>query len=401
MGRTATNSPLDFVVVGAGLVGLATARALQARFPDAGVEVLEKEDRVSAHQSGHNSGVIHSGLYYKPGTSKAILAIEGHRRMLEFCQEHGIRHEVCGKVVVATDPSELDRLQELYRRGGENGVQDLREIGPEELKEIEPAASGIAAVHVPGSAICDYPGVAEQLKSDIETKDGVVRLSTRVTGARRESDAWVIETSGGDLRAKFVVTCAGLQSDRAARLFGSNPKTRIVPFRGDYCELVESSRSLVRGLIYPVPDPKFPFLGVHLTKMVDGSVECGPNAVLALAREVYTRTGFKLSDAWNTMTYGGALKLFAKNMRTGLGEIKRAYSLPSFARSLSRLVPSLTTEHIQRAGAGIRAQAVSPDGQLVHDFQFERGENALHVLNAPSPAATACLAIGDSIAAQV
>lgn len=355
-------------IVGGGIVGLATAWALRDLRP----VVFEKERSVGRHQTGHNSGVIHSGIYYKPGSYKAKLCVDGADRMRRFCREHSIPHEICGKVIVATDPSELPRLEELHRRGTANGVA-VERISPERLKEIEPHARGIAALHVPGTGIVDYVAVARTLASAVEVR----------TGIRVESTS--------QLRAKLVINCAGLHSDRLAR-----SRTKIVPFRGEYYELHRTS--LVKGLIYPVPDPAFPFLGVHFTRMVGGGVEAGPNAVLAFRREGYRWGDFSLRDTLETLGYRGFRRLARKHWRMGLMEIWRSWSKPAFVRALQRLVPEVRSEDLVPAGAGVRAQALDPEGSLVEDFRIEERPGEIHVLNAPSPAATASLAIGEHIA---
>ena len=358
-------------IVGGGIVGLATAYALRDVHP----VVFEKEREVGLHQTGHNSGVIHSGIYYKPGSSKARLSVEGGRLLREFCRDQGIQTETCGKVVVATDPSELPRLEELHRRAAANGVT-VERIGPERLKEIEPHARGIAALHVPGTGIVDYGQVARKLAEFVEVRRGV-----RVGSAR-------------SLGAKLVINCAGLHSDRLAR-----SRIRIVPFRGEYYRLRRTS--LVRGLIYPVPDPSFPFLGVHFTRMVGGGVEAGPNAVLALRREGYRWRDVSVRDALETLAYPGFRRLVRRHWRMGLVEVWRSWSKRAFVRALQRLVPEVVEDDLERAGAGVRAQALDPDGTLVEDFRIEERPGEIHVLNAPSPAATASLAIGAFIAARV
>ena len=358
-------------IVGGGIVGLATAYALRDRNP----VVFEKEREVGAHQTGHNSGVIHSGLYYKPGSSKAKLCVDGARRLQEFCREHGIRYEICGKVVVATEAAELPRLDELQRRAGANGVP-VERISPERLREIEPEARGIAALHVPGTGIADYVGVAKKLASFVEVRRGV-----RVDDVRA-------------LGAELVINCAGLHSDRLAR-----SRTKIVPFRGEYYTLKRTS--LVRGLIYPVPDPAFPFLGVHFTRMVGGGVEAGPNAVLALKREGYRWSDISVRDALETFAYPGFRILAKRHWRMGLREVWRSWSKAAFLESLQRLVPAVRMEDLEPGGSGVRAQALDPDGAMVDDFRIERRPGQIHVLNAPSPAATASLAIGAYIASLV
>jgi L-2-hydroxyglutarate oxidase len=358
-------------IVGGGIVGLATAYALRDLRP----VVFEKERRVGLHQTGHNSGVIHSGIYYKPGSHKARLCVEGARLMREFCRDQGIPHEICGKVIVATEAAELPRLEELERRAVANGVA-VERIGPERLREIEPHARGIAALQVPGTGIVDYAAVARKLAESVEVRTGV-----RVESVRQ-------------LGAKLVINCAGLHSDRLAR-----SRIRIVPFRGEYYELRRTS--LVRGLIYPVPDPAFPFLGVHFTRMVGGGVEAGPNAVLAFKREGYRWSDFSLRDTLETLAYPGFRRLARRHWRMGLMEVWRSLSKRAFVRALQRLVPEVAAEDLEPAGAGVRAQALDPGGTLVDDFRIEERPGEIHVLNAPSPAATASLAIGAFIAQRV
>ena len=358
-------------IVGGGIVGLATAYALRRLKP----VVFEKEPRLAAHQTGHNSGVIHSGIYYRPGSHKARLCVEGARRMVEFCREHGIRHEICGKVIVATEEEELPRLDGLVRRGRENGVA-IERIGPDRLREIEPHCRGIGAIHIPGGGIADYPGVARKLAEFVEVRTGI-----RVNDVR-------------DLKADLVINCAGLFSDRLAR-----SRLKIIPFRGEYYHV--RRESLVRGLIYPVPDPNFPFLGVHFTKQVGGGVEAGPNAVLAFKREGYRWRDVSLRDTLDTLGYPGFRRLVRRYWRMGTLEVWRSLYRPAFLKSCRRLIPDLRDDDLVRAGAGVRAQALDEDGSLLDDFRIERRPGVIHVLNAPSPAATASLAIGDHIASLV
>ena len=384
----------DVAVIGGGLVGLATAMALAERGAD--VTVLEAEDRLAAHQSGHNSGVIHSGLYYKPGSLKARLCVEGARALWSFCEEEGIATLRCGKLVVATREEELPRLDELERRGQANGLSGLRRLGAEEIREVEPHAAGIAALHVPETGIVDYPAVAQAYARRIERRGGRILMQARVTSFRSEGWGLVIGTSAGLISCDGVVNCAGLQSDRVARLCGAEPDVRIVPFRGEYYELARTE--LVRGLIYPVPDPRFPFLGVHLTRMIGGGVEAGPNAVLALKREGYRWTDVSVRDSLATAGWPGFWSLAARFWKIGFYEVWRSLVKSAFVRDLQRLVPAIRSEDIQRAGAGVRAQALERNGALVDDFRIVETERAVHVLNAPSPGATASIAIGRAIA---
>lgn len=394
-------SACDVAVVGGGLVGLATARALLLARPHLAVVLLEKEARVAAHQSGHNSGVIHSGLYYAPGSAKARTSVAGAAAMRRFCAEHGLAVEECGKVVVATREDELPALAELARRGRENGVADLAEIGPDRLREIEPHAAGIRALHVPHAAIVDYVRVAEALAAEVARLGGEVRLGAEVRSIRQRPRKLLLDTARGELECGFLVGCAGLHSDRLARLEGAEPEARIAPFRGEYYELVPERRSLVRGLIYPVPDARFPFLGVHFTRMIGGGVEAGPNAVLALAREGYRRTDADARDLAELIAFPGFWRMAARYWKTGLAEQWRSLSKRAFTAALARLVPDVRAEDLEPAGSGVRAQALLPSGRLADDFRIVERARALHVVNAPSPAATASLAIGAEIAARV
>ena len=395
---TSLDGTCDAVVVGGGLLGLSTGMALARG--GRRVVVLEAEERLAAHQSGHNSGVIHSGLYYKPGSLKATLCVEGARAMVRFCEEEGIAWERCGKLVVATDPEEIPRLDELERRGKANGLQGVRRLGPEEIREVEPFAAGIAALHVPETGIADYPAVARAYGRRIETAGGRVLTGARLTGVRRDGSGLVAETTRGAFACALLVNCAGLQADRVARLCGAEPDVRICPFRGEYYDLVPERRSLVRGLIYPVPDPRFPFLGVHLTRRVDGTVEAGPNAVLALKREGYRWRDVSLRDAASVAAWPGFWHLARRFMGIGVYEVRRSLSKGLFVRDLQRLVPEIRPEDVHRAGSGVRAQALDAKGGLLDDFRIVRSERAVHVLNAPSPGATASIPIGERIAAM-
>ncbi|MFP5288595.1 MAG: L-2-hydroxyglutarate oxidase [Thermoanaerobaculia bacterium] len=390
----------DIAVIGGGLVGLAAAMALAAR-GDLSVAVLEAEDRLAFHQSGHNSGVIHSGLYYKPGSLKASLCVEGARALYRLCEEEGIAHERCGKLVVATREDEIPRLEELERRGRANGLAGVRRLAAGEIAGVEPHAAGIAALFVPETGIVDYAGVARAYARRIEAGGGTVLTGARVTGVRKNGSGLAVETVRGAVSCGFLVNCAGLQSDRVARLCGAEPDVRIIPFRGEYYDLAPESRGLVRGLIYPVPDPRFPFLGVHLTRRVDGTVEAGPNAVLAWRREGYRKGSFLPEDAASTLSWPGFWRLAMRFWRTGTYEVRRSFSKAVFVRDLRRLVPALRSEDVHPAGSGVRAQAVDRRGGLVDDFRIAASERALHVLNAPSPGATASIAIGRRIAEMV
>lgn len=393
-----TDSIFDMAIVGGGIVGLATGRALLERHPSLRLTVLEKEAEVAAHQTGHNSGVIHSGIYYRPGSLKARLCVEGARRMIEFCQSHGIRYELCGKVIVATEERELGPLEELYRRGTASGVPGLRKIVPDELRDIEPHAAGIAALHSPGTGIVDYREVARAIAADLERRGAVIATGSGVLAIDRDGSHLRIQTARGEVTARHLINCAGLYSDAVARKMGVRPDVQIVPFRGEYYFLRPQRRHLVRGLIYPVPDPRLPFLGVHLTRTVHGEVEAGPNAVLAFAREGYAWSRIRPEELWETLSYRGFRALAARHWRTGLYEMYRSLSKAEFVRSLQRLAPEIRPEDVAPGGAGVRAQAVDGEGRLVDDFRIVETPGAIHVLNAPSPAATASLAIGAHIA---
>lgn len=391
----------DVAIVGGGIVGLATAHELQRRRPGVRVVVLEKEERVGAHQTGHNSGVIHSGLYYAPGSLKARTCREGYARLLRFCGEHGIPHEVCGKVVVATEPDEVPRLEALAERGAANGLAGISRLGPAGIRDHEPHCEGLAGLHVPQTGIVDYPAMARRLAELVVAAGGEVRTATPAVDLRDDGDATIVVTPSGDVRARAVVTCAGLQSDLVARRTEPDLDLRIIPFRGEYHELVPWARRLVRHLIYPVPDPAFPFLGVHFTRRVDGTVECGPNAVVAFAREGYRKTDVSPREIAGIVAWPGFRRIARRYWRTGLGEYRRSFSRRAFVAALARLVPEIRVEDLRPAGAGVRAQACARDGGLLDDFDIRHAGRVVHVCNAPSPAATASLAIGDAIAARV
>jgi L-2-hydroxyglutarate oxidase len=394
---------VDVLVVGAGIVGLATARAVQQARPGCTVAVVEKESAPARHQSGRNSGVVHAGVYYAPGSDKARMCTAGRSSMIEYCREHGIAHAVCGKVVVAVDEEERTRLAELAQRTRANGVR-AEIIDRDRLREIEPHAAGVAALHVPETGIADFPGVCRSLAAEIEAAGGRLVLDTEVRGGTERDDRLVVETSRDPIAARRVVTCAGLQADRLAEAL-SGPEgsagLRVVPFRGEYYALAATRDHLVRTLIYPVPDPQFPFLGVHLTRGIDGHVHVGPNAVLALAREGYSWRELELADVRETLRFPGFRKLAGQHWRYGAGEMARSVSRRRFTRALQRLVPEVRARDLERAPSGVRAQAIRADGTLVDDFAFQQCGRALHVLNAPSPAATAALEIGKTIASRL
>lgn len=390
-----------FGIIGGGLVGLATAIKLKRRLPAAEVMVWEKESSPGQHQSTHNSGVLHAGLYYKPGSLKARLAVQGIREMTAFCQEHGISHNICGKVVVATDEVEKTRLKTLVERGVANGLSGLESLGPEQLREMEPMASGIAAVHVPEEGIVDYKQVVEAMKNVFQGLGGVLRLSCQARELRLRSGEWTFVSEEREEQCDFLVNCAGLHSDRVARMAGETPSTMIVPFRGEYFQLRQEVASRLKKLIYPVPDPTFPFLGVHLTRLIHGGVEAGPNAVLALAREGYKGTDVNLRDLTEALTFPGLWRFLATHPKMCARELHTSLSKSRFCRELQKLTPEVQESDLMDGGAGVRAQAMTPDGTLVQDFDFIEREHALHVINAPSPGATASLAIGQHIVDNV
>ncbi|GAA6619900.1 L-2-hydroxyglutarate oxidase [Scytonema sp. NUACC26] len=390
----------DFAIIGGGIVGLSTGMALGKRYPNARILVLEKESQWAFHQTGNNSGVIHSGIYYKPGSFKAKFCHDGCRTMVEFCQEHGIDYEVCGKVIVATDKEELPRLENLYQRGLENGI-DVRRITAEEVKEYEPHVKSVGGIFVSSTGIVSYKQVCFKYAEIIRQQGGDLRLNTKVERIVKSGNHQVLETNTGSFVTRFVINCAGLQSDRVAKMGKVDPQAKIVPFRGEYYELTPEKRSLVKGLIYPVPNPDFPFLGVHFTRMIDGTVHAGPNAVLSLKREGYHKTDFDLRDFAEVMTYPAFWKLAAKYADEGMKEIIRSFSKAVFTKSLQKLIPEVKSEDLVPTHAGVRAQALMNDGKLVDDFLVVRGENSVHVCNAPSPAATSSIEIGKYIVAQI
>jgi len=391
-------STYDVAVIGAGIVGLATALALTERRPDLRLAVLDKEGQVAAHQTGHNSGVIHAGLYYKPGSLKAKMAVEGARRMIEFCQEQDLPYDLCGKVVVATSEEEVPRLETLYERGTANGVPGLTKIRGEQIPEYEPHATGVSGLWSPNTGIVDYLAVTQRYAEIVQQRGTKLRLNTEVTAIQERPGDLILETSQGAFHSRTVVNCGGLQSDLIAKMTGDTHGLRIVPFRGEYYELEPSSQSLVRGLIYPVPDPRFPFLGVHFTKKIYDAVEAGPNAVLAFAREGYKKTDIDPAYLARLLTFRGFWIMGAHYWQTGLAEMYRSYNKRAFVKALQALVPEISVDDVRRGGAGVRAQAMDNQGNLLDDFSFIEGPRAVHVLNAPSPAATASLVIGEAIA---
>ncbi len=392
-----TDSRYDVIIIGGGAVGLGVALEITRRFPRQKLLLVEKEDKVACHQSGHNSGVIHSGVYYKPGSLKARLCVAGAAAMVDFCREHGISHNVCGKVIVATNEDERPRLEELRIRGEANGLTGLRLIGSEELRELEPHASGLQALLVPSTGVTDYALVCEKYAQLIVASGGTVRTSVAVTGIQRSAQEIVVETNMGAFATSAVINCAGLYSDRIARMAGDDPGIMIMPFRGEYYDLTPERSSLVRALIYPVPDPRFPFLGVHFTRRITGRVDAGPNAVLALAREGYRHSDINARDLASSLAFPGFWRMAGKHWRNALGEWHRSLSKRAFVRALERLLPEIRESDLVPGGSGVRAQALKPDGALVDDFQFVPSGKILHVLNVPSPAATASLVIGKTI----
>lgn len=389
----------DIAIIGGGCVGLATAYKINSRYPHLKIAVLEKEDRVSAHQTGRNSGVIHSGIYYKPGSYKAKNCVDGRRELVAFAQKHGIKHDICGKIIVATQEDELAHMNKVYQNGIANGVEDIRLITAQEIKDIEPYCEGIAGIWVGCTGIIDYVGFTEKLAELLTSQFAGSRvfLNTEAKDFIKDGDKTIIKTNRQNVEAKYIIACAGLQSDRIAQKEGTGTDTAIVGFRGDYYDLSETGRAKVNNLIYPVPNPQFPFLGVHFTRMVNESVECGPNAVFVFKREGYSKTAFSLTDTAAALSYSGTWKFFAKHWRFGLDEYRGAFSKSYFLKRLQKLIPSLTLEDIQPGRAGVRAMALSQAGNMIDDFKIEARHNAIHVLNAPSPAATAALAIGEAV----
>jgi L-2-hydroxyglutarate oxidase LhgO len=391
----------QIAVIGGGIVGLAVALELQRKHPHLRTVVLEKEHGVAQHQTSHNSGVIHSGLYYKPGSLKARLCVEGTAAMVQFCKEQGIPYSICGKVIVATDEPELPALDELMQRGRANGVPGLRLLGAEEIRELEPHAAGIRGIHAPGTGITDFRLVAEKYAELINSSGGEVLTNAAVEKITSTADEIILDTARATVRARYAINCAGLFSDRIAKMAGAELGLRIIPFRGEYYELVPSKHHLVRALIYPVPDVRFPFLGVHFTKRIDGGTEAGPNAVLAFKREGYSRTSFNLRDAAGTFAFPGFWKLATHFWKMGLYETFRSWNKRAFTKALQRLLPELEERDIRPSGSGVRAQALDASGKLLDDFCFVHQDRMLHVCNVPSPAATASLVIGREIVAAV
>ncbi|HRH37685.1 MAG TPA: L-2-hydroxyglutarate oxidase [Flavobacteriales bacterium] len=392
----------DVVIVGGGIVVAATLYKLQSQFPAMRILLLEKEKALADHQTGNNSGVIHSGIYYKPGSYKAKNCVEGRHELVAFAKQHGVKHDICGKLIVATDKEELPRLEKIYERGVANGIEQMERVDARAIKEIEPFCDGIAGVRVGCTGIIDFRAATNKMAELAMAlqPESRVALGEEFLSIASSDQGSTVRTSKGTYRTRFAIFCGGLQSDRLAKADGAHVKEHIVGFRGDYYELTEQGKHKVKHLIYPVPDPRFPFLGVHFTRMTDGSIECGPNAVFTFKREGYGKTDFDMKDTWDALSYGGTWKLFFKNMSYGIDEYRRAFSKKLFLKTLKRLIPSLTMEDIEPGRAGVRAMLLGTDGEMVDDFRIERKGNHIHVLNAPSPAATAALAIGGHIVAM-
>ncbi len=389
----------DIAVIGGGIVGLASAYKIQKNHPDLTIALIEKENRVSPHQTGHNSGVIHSGIYYQPGSYKAKTCVDGRRQLVKFAEQYHVDYDVCGKVIVATDESELPFMNKIFSNGQQNGVEDIRKISAEEIKEIEPYVVGIEGIWVGSAGIIDYVGVSEKLAELIPqiNPKSAIKLSHEVLSFDKDDKSNIIKTSQGNVRANKMVFCGGLQSDRLAKKQGVQMKEKIVGFRGDYYELTEQAKHMVRNLVYPVPNPAFPFLGVHFTRMTNGEIECGPNAVFTFKREGYKKTDFNLKDTLDALSYSGTWKLFKENWRFGIDEYRRAFSKQRFLKTLQRLIPSLEMDDLKPGRSGVRAMLLNLNGDTKDDFRIEYGHDSIHVLNAPSPAATAALAIGDAV----
>jgi L-2-hydroxyglutarate oxidase len=387
----------DIAIIGGGIVGLATAMAILKRSAQSLI-VLEAENRIAAHQTGNNSGVIHSGIYYKPGSLKAINCVQGRLAMYDFCEAHNILVDNCGKVIVATREDELPSLQRVFERGQANGLKGIRLLKPEEIKELEPHAAGIAGIHVPQTGIVDYIGVCNAYAEIINNAGGIIQTNSRVTGFRKVGSEFVLSTPQGEVTCRNLINCGGLQSDRIAKMCGLDPGLQILPFRGEYFEVILEKQYLVKNLIYPVPDTRFPFLGVHFTRMVKGGIEAGPNAVLAFKREGYKMSSISLRDMAQYALYSGFWQMGIKYWKTGFGEFYRSFNKAAFVKALQRLLPELQEADVHRSGAGVRAQALDPKGNMVDDFSIVEAQHMVHVLNAPSPAATASISIGESIA---
>lgn len=391
----------DITIVGGGIVGLATAYQLLNINSSLSVLLLEKESEVAKHQTGNNSGVIHSGIYYKPGSLKAKNCIEGYNLLLNFCEENSVPYEICGKIIVATEESQLKQLEMLYERGNANGLKGIKYLTKEELKEYEPYVAGIKGLHVPQTGIINYKNVSSKLKKIIEAKGVEIKFNNAVKNIKKENNNYFIETNSGNYKTKYLVTCGGLMSDRLAKMTHPEIDFRIIPFRGEYYKLKKEKEYLIKNLIYPVPDPAFPFLGVHFTRMLDGGIEAGPNAVLAFKREGYKKQDFNIKDTFETFSWYGFHSIIKKYWKTGLEEFYRSFSKKTFVKELKKLIHEVEEVDLEPGGAGVRAQACHKSGGLIDDFLFVEGERILHVCNAPSPAATSSLAIGKTIADKV
>lgn len=391
----------DYIVIGAGIVGLSTAWKLSLKYPDACIAVLEKEDRVAAHQTGRNSGVIHSGIYYQPGSRKAKNCLNGRHQLVEFCRKYGVEHDVCGKVIVGTKDEEISRLKKIYERGLKNGIEGIRLISRNELHEIEPYVSGVQAIHVPCAGIVDFAGVCKKLQQLLEQGGNRIIFDSKVTGIFGNNGTVTVSTDREIYTTSFLINCGGLYCDHLAESAGVSSPIKIVPFRGEYFELAEEAQKKVNGLIYPLPNPEFPFLGVHFTRMAGGGVECGPNAVFAFKREGYSKFSFNFKETIETVDFPGFWKLAGKHWKMGLDEMYRSFSKKAFLKNLQELIPSIEADDLIPSPSGVRAMALKPDGEILDDFHFETRHRQVHVLNAPSPAATAGLAIGDEIVEQV
>ncbi|MCW9707655.1 L-2-hydroxyglutarate oxidase [Fodinibius salsisoli] len=390
----------DFTIIGAGIVGLSTAYKISESYPDLNILVLEKEGHVAAHQTGNNSGVIHSGIYYKPKSYRAKNCVDGRHQLVDFCQEHDVDHEICGKVIVATEEEDIPRLKGIFETGQINGIEGIKMIDPDEVNEIEPYVSSVKGIHVPCSGIVDYIGVCEKLRELIEARGNEVRFNQEVQNIKQDGADLTVQTKTDQFQSRYLINCAGLYSDHVAKSAGVRPNMQIVPFRGEYFELKPEAQHFVNGLIYPMPNPAFPFLGVHFTKMVHDTIECGPNAVFAFKREGYDKISFDLEETIETLNFSGFWKLAKQHWKMGLEEWYRSFSKRAFVKDLQKLVPAIRPHHLKHSPSGVRAMALKPNGEILDDFQFETTENEIHVLNAPSPAATAGLAIGDEILAR-
>ncbi|MFP8893514.1 MULTISPECIES: L-2-hydroxyglutarate oxidase [Chryseobacterium] len=387
----------DIIIIGAGLVGLATAYQTKLKNPDSKILILEKENDVALHQSGHNSGVIHSGIYYKPGSLKAKNCIEGYNSVINFAEKYGIRYDLCGKIIVATSQEELPLLDNIYKRGVENGLQDLKYLSREEFREIEPHCEGVKAIKVPQTGIIDYPGIAKKIKELFEESGGEVRFNNEVKNIIDKGSEIIVSTNISEFKTKKLISCAGLYSDKITKMTNEKNDVVIIPFRGEYYKIKDEKKYLVKHLIYPVPDPSFPFLGVHFTRMIDGNIEAGPNAVLAFKKEGYHFFDFNFNETMQTMLWPGFRKIVAKYGKTGMGEMYRSLSKSAFTKALQKLLPEIQENDLLSGGSGVRAQACDRNGGLIDDFDIVKNGNIIHVRNAPSPAATSCLSIGNKI----